>query len=195
MADAVTGQLSSFKSALQYGGARSSLFNMTVYVPGTFDGTTMTGVGALLQTFHLQCNVSAIPPLTVTPIEKQYFGRTVKIPGDIVYGDLTTTVMNAEDYSVRNAIEKWMDKMNGHVSNKGFSNNTDWVTDLELIQYSKDGESLMYYEFIDCWPQTLAEIPLSYDTASDIEQFDVTWAYNYYTTGDVTDVIDNGNQG
>ena len=195
MADAVTGQLSSFKSALQYGGARSSLFNMTVYVPGTFEGTTMTGVGALLQTFHLQCNVSAIPPLTVTPIEKQYFGRTVKIPGDIVYGDLTTTVMNAEDYSVRNAIEKWMNKMNGHVSNKGFSNNTDWVTDLELIQYSKEGESLMYYEFIDCWPQTLAEIPLSYDTASDIEQFDVTWAYNYYTTGDVTDVIDNGNQG
>ena len=52
---------------------------------------------------------------------------------------------------------------------------------LELIQYSKEGESLMYYEFIDCWPQTLAEIPLSYDTASDIEQFDVTWAYNYYT--------------
>ena len=195
MADTVTGQLSSFKSALQYGGARSSLFNMTVYVPGTFDGTTMTGVGALLQTFHLQCNVSAIPPLTVTPIEKQYFGRTVKIPGDIVYGDLTTTVMNTEDYSVRSAIEKWMDKMNGHVSNKGFSNNTDWVTDLELIQYSKDGESLMYFEFIDCWPQTLAEIPLSYDTASDIEQFDVTWAYNYYTTGDVTDVIDNGNQG
>ena len=101
---------------------------------------------------------------------------------------------NEEDYSVRNAIEKWMNQMNGHVSNKGFSNNTDWVTDLELIQYSKDGESLMYYEFIDCWPQTLAEIPLSYDTASDIEQFDVTWAYNYYTTGDISDKIDNGNQ-
>ena len=30
------------------------------------------------------------------------------------------------------------------------------------------------------WPQTVAELPLSYDTASDIEQFDVTWAYNYY---------------
>ena len=178
--------LSNFKSALQYGGARPSLFDFQVYDVG------ITGVS--LTNTPLYCNVSSIPPLTVTPIEKQYFGRTVKIPGDIVYGDLTTTVMNAEDYSVRNAIEKWMDKMNGHVSNKGFSNNTDWVTDLELIQYSKDGESLMYYEFIDCWPQTLAEIPLSYDTASDIEQFDVTWAYNYYTTGDVTDVIDNGNQ-
>ena len=179
--------LSTFKSALQYGGARPALFDFQIYSVG-LAGVTLTDT-------PLYCNVSSIPPLTVTPIEKQYFGRTVKIPGDIVYGDLTTTVMNAEDYSVRNAIEKWMDKMNGHVSNKGFSNNTDWVTDLELIQYSKDGESLMYYEFIDCWPQTLAEIPLSYDTASDIEQFDVTWAYNYYTTGDVTDVIDNGNQG
>ena len=180
MADAVTGQLSSFKSALQYGGARSSLFNMTVYVPGTFvTPVSLTTVTGMTNT-PLYCNVSSIPPLTVTPIERQYFGRTVKIPGDIVYGDLTTTVMNAEDYSVRNAIEKWMNKMNGHVSNKGFSNNTDWVTDLELIQYSKDGEHLMFYEFIDCWPQTLAEIPLSYDTASDIEQFDVTWAYDWY---------------
>ena len=174
-----TAPLSDFKSALQYGGARPALFALTVYIPGSFEGSRMSGVDGLNK-FELSCNVTAIPPLTVTPIEKQYFGRTVKIPGDIVYGDLTTTVMNTEDYSVRSAIEKWMDKMNGHVSNKGFSNNTDWVTDLELIQYSKDGESLMYFEFIDCWPQTLAEIPLSYDTASDIEQFDVTWAYNYY---------------
>ena len=170
-----TAAITDFKSALAYGGARPALFDFYLYAP-----TGMLDVAALYNT-HFYCNVSAIPPLTVTPIEKQYFGRTVKIPGDIVYGDLTTTVMNTEDYSVRSAIEKWMDKMNGHVSNKGFSNNTDWVTDLELIQYSKDGEHLMFYEFIDCWPQTLAEIPLSYDTASDIEQFDVTWAYNYYT--------------
>ena len=43
------------------------------------------------------------------------------------------------------------------------------------------------YEFVDCWPTAISEIALSYDTASDIEQFDVTWAYNYYTLqgGDV----------
>ena len=40
---------------------------------------------------------------------------------------------------------------------------------------------MISWTFIDCWPQTIAEIPLSYDTASDIEQFDVTWDYNYYT--------------
>ena len=30
------------------------------------------------------------------------------------------------------------------------------------------------------WPQSVTEIALSYDTASDLEQFDVTWAYNHY---------------
>ena len=185
--------LSNFKTALTYGGVRPALFNLTVYKPGTFSGSTMTDVAGLNE-ISTVCNVSAIPPLTVTPIEKQYFGRTVKIPGDIVYGDLSTTIMNTEDYSVRNAIEVWMDKMNSHADNKGFSNNGDWVSDVDLIQYGKDGESLMEYTFIDCWPTTLAEIPLSYDTASDIEQFDVTWAYNYYTQGGHTNVS-NGDQG
>ena len=173
--------LSTFKSQLQYGGARPSLFALTIYIPGSFSGTRMSGVNALDKT-ELSCNVSAIPPLTVTPIEKQYFGRTTKIPGDIVYGDLSTTIFNDEKYSIRNAIETWMDKINSHADNKGFSNNTDWVTDIDLMQFSKDGESIMMWNFLDCWPTTLAEIPLSYDTASDIEQFDVTWAYNYYVT-------------
>ena len=183
--------LSNFKTALTYGGVRPALFNLTVYKPGTFSGSTMTDVAGLNE-ISTVCNVSAIPPLTVTPIEKQYFGRTVKIPGDIVYGDLSTTIMNTEDYSVRNAIEVWMDKINSHADNKGVSNNGDWVSDVDLQQFSKDGETLMTYSFIDCWPTTLAEIPLSYDTASDIEQFDVTWAYNYYETYSGSSKISNG---
>ena len=165
--------IDNFKSALSHGGARPSLFK--------FDITTMglTGAGGVTD-INLYCNVSAIPPLTVTPIEKQYFGRTVKIPGDIVYGDLATTVLNAEDYSIRNAIEAWMDHINSHKENKGISDNSSWVTDGTLTQYGKSGSILVQWDFFHMWPQTLTEIALSYDTASDIEQFDVTWAYNYY---------------
>ena len=166
--------IDNFKSALSHGGARPSLFK--------FDITTMglTGAGGVTD-INLYCNVSAIPPLTVTPIEKQYFGRTVKIPGDIVYGDLATTVLNAEDYSIRNAIEAWMDHINSHKENKGISGNSTWVTDGTLTQYGKEGSALQTYKFFDAWPMTLTEIALSYDTASDLEQFDVTWAYNYYS--------------
>ena len=174
------------KTALTGGGARPSLFDFTI-----------TGTAALdseidLSNIKYFCQVSALPPLTVTPIEKMYFGRTVKIPGDMVFGDLTTTIYQTESGDERFSIESWMDSINGHVDN---------VSSLEastanfmgkysgtgkLTQYPKSGAAtagiLSTVDFIDMWPQTVSEIALSYDTASDIEQFDVTWAYNYYET-------------
>ena len=172
--------LSNFKSALEYGGARPSLFDIEI--------TRSTGLSALtgvsdVENIVSHCNVSAIPPLTVTPIEKQYFGRTVKIPGDIVFGDLSTTILNTEDYSVRNAIEAWMDHINSHKENVTSDNfaDSDFRSTIWLTQYDKAGNDIQTYKFFDAWPMTLTEIALSYDTASDLEQFDVTWAYNYYS--------------
>ena len=83
--------LSKFKAALSSGGARPSLFDVSVAIPSGFG--TATEISST-------CSVSSIPPLTVTPIERQYFGRTVKIPGDMVFGDLSTTIINTEDFSV-----------------------------------------------------------------------------------------------
>ena len=183
---ATTARLSDFKGALAHGGARPSLFEMTVTKP--------TGVSGSFDNMATHCNVSAIPPLTVTPIERQYFGRTVKIPGDMVFGDLSTTIINSENYSLKKVIEDWMDNINSTGSNKGFSDSTSGYGTVKLTQYAKAGKSLLTWTFEDCWPQTVSEIALSYDTASDIEQFDVTWAYNYYTQGGHTNVS-NGDQG
>ena len=168
--------ISKFKGALKGGGARPSLFKFTV-----------TGSPVTLTNLEYFCQVSALPPLTVTPIEKIYFGRTVKIPGDIVFGDLTTTIYQTEDGNERFNLESWMDKINGHVDN--VSSLEDETTNFmgkysgvgTLFQYAKDGETtLSEVEFVDMWPQSITEIALSYDTASDLEQFDVTWSYNHY---------------
>jgi hypothetical protein len=173
MAAQTTG-LGSFTSALPYGGARPSLFEFQITA-------TPTGVDGSLSSVSLYCNVSEIPPLTLTPIERQYFGRTVKIPGDLVFADLTTTIINTETFNVRNELEKWMEVINGTVDNIGVADDNFGTGTAQLIHYQKDGEKTMTYEFVDCWPTAVSEIALSYDTASDIEQFDVTWAYNYYT--------------
>jgi len=174
-----TTALSSFKKALTYGGARPSLFEFTVTA-------APTGVSASLSNVHLFCNVSALPGVSITPIERQYMGRTVKIPGDMVFADLTTTILNTEKFNVRNEVEKWMEHINTTVGNKSqasIGSATNFGTgSAKLTHYQKDGKKTMTYEFVDIWPTTLSEIALSYDTASDVEQFDVTWAYNYFTT-------------
>ena len=173
MAAATHTTLSKFKAALSNGGARPSLFDVSISIP--------TASGSTPSEFASTCSVSAIPPLTVTPIERQYFGRTVKIPGDMVFGDLSTTIINTENYSVRTALESWVNKINNTAGNIGFSDNSSGFGSVTLTQYDKTGKSLLTWKFVDCWPQTISEVALSYDTASDIETFDVTWAYNYYT--------------
>jgi len=173
--------LSTFQGALASGGARPSLFELQISaVP---NGVTLSN----LTDIKFFCNVSALPPLTVTPIERQYFGRTVKIPGDIVYGDLSTTIIMTESATQRNELEKWMDKINATFDNKMNANHdtaNGFGGTVKLVQYGKDGSTSKKgttITFVDCWPSTISEIALSYDTASDIEQFDVTWSYNYYT--------------
>ncbi len=183
MATATTG-LSTFTGALKYGGARPSLFEFKIT-------GAPTGVNTSLSNVHLYCNVSEIPPLTLTPIERQYFGRTVKIPGDLVFADLSTTIMNTENYNVRIEVEKWMEFINNTTSNESQADTNFGTGTAELVHYQKDGEETMTYEFVEIWPTALTEIALSYDTASDIETFDITWAYNYYTMSGGTVTTDS----
>ena len=170
--------LSTFQSALASGGARPSLFELTVDAPSSITGPDFDNV-------KFFCNVSALPPLTVTPIERQYFGRTVKFPGDMVFGDLSTTIISSQSSTERNSFEQWMNAINGTNDNgldtllntaNGFGGT------VKLIQYGKSSTTAIHtITFVDCWPTTISEAAVSYDTASDILQFDVTWAYNYYT--------------
>ena len=180
--------ISKFQGSLAKGGARPSLFDVSITGQAT-------GVAAIPD-MTTQCQVSAIPGLTVTPIERQYFGRTVKIPGDMVFGDLSTTIINTENFSVRKPLEDWMNRINNTGTNYGYSDNSSGFGSVTLTQFDKVGKAILKWTFVDCWPQTIAEIALSYDTASDIEQFDVTWAYNYYTMilGDGSSVATNNVQ-
>ena len=177
--------VSTFQSVLSGGGARPSLFSFEV--TGAAAGTN-----GGLSDVNMLCSVSALPGLSVTPIERHYYGRITKIPGDMVFADLTTTILNDEDFKVRNQIEKWMASMNTHETNRRVFDNgmgKEGAT-AKLKQYGKDSEvsegaaDNVLYEvtFVDCFPTTLGEITLSYDSVSEIEQFDVTWAYQYFTT-------------
>ena len=183
------GAISDFKGKLKQGGARPSLFDLTI-------STSPTGVS--IPADHTQkCFTSAIPGLTVTPIEKQFFGRTVKIPGEMTFGTLSTTFYNNETYDIRTALEKWTDKINEPITNVGVSGvPATYSGIIELTHYGKDGKKGMKFSFQDCWPSEVAAIELSYDTVGDMENFAVTWSYDYYTmsAGSISGQSTNGNQ-
>ena len=180
-------ELSGFKTALTHGGARPSLFQFVFTA-------APTGISNSLESMNLFCNVTEIPPLTITPIERQYFGRTVKIPGEMTFGDLSTDIINTESFQVRNEIEAWMDLINGNVSNHYFTDSTSMYGQATISHYQKDGSLMKTYDFVDIWPTAVGEVALSYDTANDMETFNCTWSYNYYTSLGTGVAATNGKQ-
>ena len=182
------GKISDFKSALTLGGARPSLFDVQITVQ------LAQGLEALRKSQY-QCTTTSIPGLTVTPMEKQYFGRTVKLPGEMTFGTLSTTFINPEDYGIRKAMEALDEYINGTENNlAGSVVPADWYTKLKIRQYTKDGSVAIDFDFIDCWPSAVDAIELSYDTTGAMEEFSVTWEYNYYTTTAQLTSTDLGDQ-
>ena len=61
--------------------------------------------------------IATIPPSTMGVVEVPYFGRQVKVPGNRTFDNLSITILNDENFSIRNKIEAWMAEMNSHVGN------------------------------------------------------------------------------
>ena len=172
--------ITDFKSGISKSGlepARSSLFKFSM-------GGATTALTTALTDIEFLCRATSLPGLTITPIERQYLGRTVKIPGDITFAELAITLVNDTSYKLRNAFEVWMASINSHEENKRhfsatFGSETATLT-LSTLERAA-GSVAQSYSFVNAWPTTVDPIELSWDTASDIEEFGVTFAYQYFT--------------
>ena len=101
----------------------------------------------------------------------------------MTFGTLSTTFINPEDYGIRKAMETWAEYINGTETNlAGSVTPSEWYGQIKIRQYTKDGDVAIDFEFVDCWPSAVDPIELSYDTTGAMEEFNVTWEYNYYTT-------------
>ena len=83
--------------ALNNAGARANLFDVTM------TGASAAGLNA--SEFTFACKAAAIPAMTVATVDVPYFGRVVKVPGNKTFENWTVTVINDEEFLIRNAME------------------------------------------------------------------------------------------
>jgi hypothetical protein len=161
-----------FKSKLKGGGARPNLFNVKMNFPAYALGD------AELTSF--MCKAAALPASTVGLITVPFRGRQLKIAGDRTFETWSVTVINDTDFSVRDAMERWMNGINSHNANTGFNDPAEYQTDLSVEQLDKDGIVLKTYNFRSCFPTNIAAIELSYDTVDAVEEFAVEFQVQYW---------------
>jgi hypothetical protein len=170
--------INTFRSnGLVYGGARPSLFNVFLSVP---QGIGIDSVS--VDKFRFVCRSAELPASSVSSIDIPYFGRKIKVAGDRSFTDWSVTVMNDEDFAVRSLFETWSNAMNRLVSNVRDPNISaeNYKTDLEIIQYGKDGSEIRSYQLVGAFPTEIGNISLDWDSANAVESFSVNFAYDYW---------------
>jgi hypothetical protein len=184
--------INQFKSrGLTRGGVRPSLFQVQINPNIGEDATT-------IDKFMFTCRASEVPAAMIDPINVPYFGRQVKLAGDRTFADWSVTVMNDEDYLVRNMFEDWSNQINQLVGNiKMLPGNSYKQTDALVTQFSKDGPVIRAYNFVGIFPTMISPMQLDWDATNTIQTFDVTFSYDYWVPVQIggTTLIDTGSPG
>lgn len=161
-----------FKSKLRGGGARPNLFKATVNFPGYAGGD--------VELTSFLCKTAQLPASVMNVFEVPFRGRQLKMAGDRTFEPWTVTIINDTDFSIRNAMERWMNGINAHQANTGLSNPIDYQADLIIEQLDRDGETLKTYNFRGCFPTNVSAIDVSYETVDAIEEFTVEFQVQYW---------------
>lgn len=181
--------VNTFRSKLKLDGARPNLFEFSM-------ATGRVGIPEINEDLTFMCRVAQLPEDNIGVIPVTYFGREIKIAGNRTFPELTVTIINDEDFKIRNAMEDWMNGLNQHVQNNRFStyrSNPDYTCDGLVTQYGKSGPSnqIKKYKFVGCWPTNVSAIDLDWGANDQIEEYQVTFAYQWWES-DTTDSTGSG---
>jgi len=169
------GNLTVFRSSLINGGVRPNQFEVSLNFPSIVGGGALT---TLLGKFH--CNAASLPASMFAPIDVYYQGRAIKVAGEREFAPWTVRVIN-EDFSIRDTLSRWSHAINNLSENSGILQPALYQADMEVDQLDRNGLSMKRIKLVDAMPINVGEIGLAWDQNNQIESFDVTFVYNYFT--------------
>jgi len=174
-----------FRSQLVGDGARPNLFEVSL----PFPAFSTPGTAQAKTTF--MCKTAQLPGSTLGVVPVQYFGRELKFVGNRTFADWTITIINDEDFVIRNAFERWMAGINSHGLNvrnpAALQSAGGYTVDGAVTQYGKTGSELKKYKFIGLFPSDVTPIDVDWGYNDTFEEFSVTLTYQWWES--VTDSV------
>ena len=167
--------ITDFKSKMAGGGARPNLFEVELVFPDP-----IAIENDVKEKSRFLVKAAQLPASNITPIEVNFRGRILKIAGDRTFDTWTVTVINDVDFSIRSAMEKWMDFINSMEDATGSQDPAEYQPDAYVHQLDRDGSTLRTYKFHDVFPTQVSQIDLSYETTDAIEEFTVEFQVQWW---------------
>lgn len=167
--------LSAFKANMVGGGARPNQYSVYITFPQQVQAST-----GLQQNINFLCRATSLPGGTIGEAPVFYRGRAIYLAGDREFEPWTITVYNDNNFSIRNTFEKWMNIMNNNQTNMGALYPLTYQSDMYVNQEDRNGGILKTYKFVEAFPIAISEIELNYEENNRVEEFQVTFRYQYW---------------
>ena len=198
--------ITAFKSKLSGGGARPNLFEVEIpsFPEAAGANTWRTGDSQESDTFKFLCKAASLPASVITPVEIPFRGRILKVAGDRTFETWSTTVINDENFLIRNAFETWMQGISKNSNATGSTDPGSYMTYALVHQLGRGADAgkasqgatasvsgtpitpLKTYTFFDIFPTTISTIDLSYENTDAIEEYTVEFQVQYWEPGAYT---------
>ena len=173
--------ITKFRDKLNKGGARSNLFEVEIKdIPG--------GGEDVQDEVRFLVKAAEIPASNIGNIPVPFRGRVLPVAGDRTFDPWTVTIIN-NDFKIRDSMERWSNFINDMVLANGSVDPESYQKSALVKQLSRDSASgdkpdiLRQYNFIGIYPNVISNIPLDYGATDQIEEFQVTFNYLYWTVG------------
>tara|TARA_Y100001972_G_C7507762_1_gene256721 strand:- start:44 stop:613 length:570 start_codon:yes stop_codon:yes gene_type:complete len=168
--------ITDFRTRLNDGGVRSNLFE--VEIPGPLPG------GAdVSDEVRFLVKAAEIPASNIGNIPVPFRGRVLPVAGDRTFDPWTVTIIN-DDFQIRTAMEQWSNFINNMVDSTGSVDPSSYQKLGKVKQLGRtSAEVIRQYNFFGIYPNTISAIPLDYGATDQIEEFQVTFNYLYWTVG------------
>ena len=178
--------IGSFKTSFK-GGLRANRYKIN----GPFPKKISEGGPKQVPSFLVKA--ASFPESTLGVITIPWRGRNIRLPGDRDYAAWTFTMLDDSDEKtgVRRMFEKWNELFNEHASNAAPKSATsgfvpaddEHVTDWSINFLDLKGEEVpnRAVKLHNCWPVTVAPIPVSFEATNTLVEYDVTFIYDYIT--------------
>ena len=184
--------ITNFRDRLVGGGARPNMFEVNITLP-----EQIAPNGDISQDMRFLVKGAEIPAAVIGNIPVPFRGRVLPVAGDRTFPTWTVTVINDAQFNIRDAMEQWSNLINDLQFDVGDINPADYQTKAEVFQLSrqsqgsggqtagKGGEiiqTLRTYNFEGIYPTEVSSIALDYGATDQVEEFQVTFNYLFWTT-------------
>ena len=192
--------ITNFRNRLVGGGARPNFFEVDIALPAS-----VSKFADVDRDMRFMIKAAEIPAANLGNIPIPFRGRVLPVAGDRTFDPWTVTVINDTSFNIRDAMEQWSNSINdlqfdGGITNPAGYQTSAFVTQLGRVndnsgQLSGGGDQMQrirQYRFEGIYPNAVSSIPLDYGATDQIQEFQVTFNYIYWTVAEGNNIASGG---